>query len=276
MVARLTQEMCVNRNTDSYYSHYELYRETSKDRNRIRLHEKYRTYQYPWWLWVFDQLELRPGMCILEFSSGSGAIWMHNYQRLPDKAEFTLSDPSMRMMKSAQHQLGQDGRFRYLVADIQDAPLVTGQFDVVMANHMLSHAPDLERAIHSIQRVLKPGGILFATANGLRHMYNVYELIQQVAPDMRADTGAAERFGLHNAPQKLAPAFSHTYVTVYPDFLWVTETEPLMQYIRTLPLAAQLSENQIARLTNVIAGCIAAEGGIHINKSSGLVKARRI
>ncbi|HSV86536.1 MAG TPA: class I SAM-dependent methyltransferase [Levilinea sp.] len=266
----------MHRNTDSYYLHYEQYREASKHRNRVQLHEKYRTYQYPWLLWVFDQLELQPGMRILEFSSGSGAIWMHNFKRLPDKAELILSDPSIRMMKTIQDNLRQDGRFRYLVADIQDAPLMAGQFDVVMANHMLYRVPDLERAIHSIHRVMKPGGVLFATTNGLRHMYNVFELIQQVAPSIRPDTRAAERFGLHNAPQKLAPAFSHTNVTVYPDFLWVTETEPLMQYIRSLWVAAQLSEAQMMQLAEVVASLITSEGGIHINKSSGLVKARRI
>jgi ubiquinone/menaquinone biosynthesis C-methylase UbiE len=265
----------VDRNADSYYQRYEQYRKTSKLRNRIQLHEKYRTYEYPWLLWVFDQLELSPGMNILEFGCGPGALWMHNNDRLPEEITCTLTDISTGMIAVANKNLPQDQRFRYLIADIQDAPFISGQFDVVIANQMLNHVPDLLRSIQTIQRVLKPRGVLYATTNGLRHMYNIYELVQQVAPGIRASTTGAERFGLHNAASKLTPAFSHVDVTVYPDFLWVTETEPLVAYIRSLWGENELSEERLAKVSDLIASRIALEGGIHINKSTGLVKARR-
>jgi ubiquinone/menaquinone biosynthesis C-methylase UbiE len=269
-------EEYVNRNADSYYSRYERYRETSKLRNRIQLHEKYRTYQYPWWLWVFDQVEIQPGMRILEFGSGPGALWMQNIERLPMEVTITLSDLSSGMLDTARQNLPQNGCFHYMIADIQDAPLITGHFDAVIANQMLLHVTDLQRSILTVQRVLKPGGVLYATTNGLRHMYNIYELVQQVAPNIRNFTTAAERFGLHNAAEKLAPAFTHTYVTVYPDFLWVTETEPLLAYIRSYWGSGELNEEQLGQVRTIIDDRIAAEGGIHINKSTGMVKARRI
>jgi ubiquinone/menaquinone biosynthesis C-methylase UbiE len=268
-------EVCVDRKADSYYLRYEQYRETSKLRNRIQLHEKYRTYQYPWLLWVFDHLELLPGMRVLEFGCGPGALWMQNCDRLPEEVTFTLSDLSTGMIETARRNFPQDGRFQYIVADIQDAPIISGQFDVVIANQMLFHVTDLQRSILTVQRVLKPGGVLYATTNGLRHMYNIYELVQQVAPGIHNFTSAAERFGLHNAARILAPAFSYTYVTVYPDFLWVTETEPLLAYIRSLWNVADLDELAMGKLAELIADRIRADGGIHINKSTGLVKARR-
>jgi 2-polyprenyl-3-methyl-5-hydroxy-6-metoxy-1,4-benzoquinol methylase len=259
-----------------YYQRYEQHRETSKLRNRIQLHEKYRTYQYPWLLWVFDQLEMQPGLQVLEFSCGPGALWCQNIDRLPEGITCTLSDLSLPIIKIAREKLPKDGRFRFLVADIQDAPFGSQRFDVVIANQMLFHVPDLPRSILTIQRVLKPGGVLYATTNGLRHMYNIYELARQVAPGLRSHTEAAERFGLHNAARRLAPAFSHVQVTVYPDFLWVTDTEPLLEYIRSLWGPAELNAAQLEQLQVMIDSRIASEGGIHINKSTGIVKARRI
>jgi SAM-dependent methyltransferase len=266
----------VDRKADSYYLRYEQYRETSKLRNRIQLHEKYRTYQYPWHMWIFDQLELQPGMRVLEFGCGPGTIWVQNNERLPEEITFVLSDLSTGMIQTARQNLAQDGRFQYLVADIQDAPLISEQFDAVIANQMLFHVTDLQRSILTIQRVLRPGGALYATTNGLRHMYNIYELVQQVVPGIRNFSSAAERFGLHNAAKKLAPTFTHSYVTVYPDFLWVTEPEPLLEYIRSLWGTADLDESAMGKVAELIADHIAVDGGIHINKSSGLVKARRV
>jgi ribosomal protein S13 len=66
------------------------------------------------------------------------------------------------------------------------------------------------------------------------------------------------------------------YVTVYPDFLWVTEAEPLMAYIRSLWGNSEISEEQLKHIRDIIDHRIAVEGGIHINKSTGIVKARRI
>jgi SAM-dependent methyltransferase len=227
-------------------------------------------------LWLFDQLELQPGMRVLEFGCGPGAKWMHNLDRLPDEITCILTDLSTGMVREAIQDLAHDHRFQYLVTDIQDAATISESFDAVIANHMLYHVPDFQRAVWAIHRVLKPGGVLFATTHGLRHMYDVYELAKQVAPDLRTGPNAAELFGLHNAAQKLAPAFSHVYVTVYPDFLWVTETEPLLAYIRSFWGPADLDDDRLAKLADLIENRIASEGGIHINKSSGLVKARRI
>jgi ubiquinone/menaquinone biosynthesis C-methylase UbiE len=276
-VARfLSKEVTVDRNGDLYYRRYQQYRDTSKMRNRIQLHEKYRTYQYPWLLWVFDQLDLQPGMDILEFGCGPGALWMQNNDRMPENVSITLSDLNTGMIKSALENFSEDDRFQFLIADVQDAPLLSDQYDVVLANQLLSHVNDLRRSIHTIHRLLKPGGVLFATINGLRHMYNIYELVQQVVPSIQFDTAASERFGLHNAAQKLSPEFRHVYVTVYPDFLWVTETEPLLAYIRSLWSEAEIDQEQLKHIRDIIEHRIAVEGGIHINKSTGIVKARRV
>ena len=44
-------------------------------------------------------------------------------------------------------------------ADIYDLPLQDQLFDVVISNAVFEHLPDIERALHSLSRVMKPNGL---------------------------------------------------------------------------------------------------------------------
>ena len=41
--------------------------------------------------------------------------------------------------------------------DIQDINFPDETFDVIIANHMLYHIPDLQKALYEVKRVLKTG-----------------------------------------------------------------------------------------------------------------------
>jgi ubiquinone/menaquinone biosynthesis C-methylase UbiE len=62
-----------------------------------------------------------------------------------------------------------------LVADAAWIPLADGSMDAVIANHMLYHVSDRRRALAEIHRLLRPGGRLYATTNGLGHMAELRE-----------------------------------------------------------------------------------------------------
>lgn len=50
-----------------------------------------------------------------------------------------------------------------LALDIQKVQLPDNTYDVVIANHVLEHAPDDRQALREIHRVLKPGGLAILT-----------------------------------------------------------------------------------------------------------------
>ena len=72
-----------------------------------------------------------------------------------------------------------------LVADVQALPFADGEFDVVVANFMLYHVPDVHRALAELARVLRPGGRLVAATNGVRQLAELWELVGRDLSDRR-------------------------------------------------------------------------------------------
>jgi ubiquinone/menaquinone biosynthesis C-methylase UbiE len=62
------------------------------------------------------------------------------------------------------------------VGDVQALPFGDAEFDVVVANFMLYHVPDVHRALAELARVLRSGGSLVAATNGVRQLAEMWEL----------------------------------------------------------------------------------------------------
>jgi SAM-dependent methyltransferase len=87
-------------------------------------------------------------------------------------AAVVATDLSPRMVELTRRR-GLDGR----VADAQELPFPDRAFDCAVANWMLYHVPDVERALAELRRVLRPGGTLVATTIGGEHMADVWRLV---------------------------------------------------------------------------------------------------
>jgi SAM-dependent methyltransferase len=87
------------------------------------------------------------------------------------------------------------------VGDAQDLPFADGAFDVVVANWMLYHVPDLEQALSELARVTRPGGRLVAATNSLDHLGELWTLVGR---DRRWE---GERFFSENAEEPLRRHF---------------------------------------------------------------------
>jgi SAM-dependent methyltransferase len=102
------------------------------------------------------------------------------------EAEVIACDLSPRMV-----QLAKARGIRALVASVEALPFRDRTFDVVVANAMLYHVPDLDRGIAEIARVLTDDGRLVATTFGAGHLREVWDLVD--GPDLdlsfRAENG---------------------------------------------------------------------------------------
>jgi SAM-dependent methyltransferase len=165
---------------------------------------------------------------------GPGWLWREHVDRLPSGLRVCFSDLSAGMAREARSALPAD-RFDFLNLDIQALPFSAGTFNLVVANHMLYHVPDLPRAVGELARVLAPGGVLFAATNGAAHLRELDDLIHAFEPRFADSFGSLiGSFALENAAAVLAPAFDRVELHRYPDGLRVTEAQPLADYMLSI------------------------------------------
>lgn len=264
---------------DKTYLRDQQYRDSQNLDARAALHRNFSTGQQEWQPWVFDQLALGPGTAVLECGCGPGWLWRENAERIPPDCHITLTDLSPGMVAEAESALAGQPGFRFQTASIDDLPFPDASFDVVVANHMLYHVPDLDKALAEVRRVLKRDGRFFAATNGQNHMHELKELARRFAGEAVMQKWPPLTFRLENGRDLLAPFFDEVTLTMFADGLAVTAVEPLMAYLRSMALTQTLQTDtmtaETAALEQHIAATIAAQGAYHIQKETGLFMARK-
>ncbi len=229
---------------------------------RIALHRRCSANAYGFQRWVFDRLGLAPGVKVLEIACGTGSLWRENADRMPSLG-LVLSDFAMAMLRTTAE--GVCGA-RFVNCALPDLPFEAGSFDVVIANHMLYHVAERERALGEIRRVLRHGGSLFATTNGIDHLRELKILMQRFGIEA-SDISAG--FTLENGKAQLRRVFDDVRCEEYPDSLHVTEPALVLDYLASM--SARSAEVVRARRDEILA---AIQLPFEISKSSGLFVVR--
>ncbi|MCA9971235.1 MAG: methyltransferase domain-containing protein [Anaerolineales bacterium] len=272
-----------SRYQDKDYLRGSQYKDSGNLNARAQLHARFSTSAVDWQPWVFDQLRLAAGSRVLECGCGPGWLWRANLDRIPAGCQITLTDLSAGMVAEARAALAGSGHaFRFQTADVQALPFDDASFDVIVANHMLYHVPDLARALAELRRVLAPGGRLHAVTNGARHMAEVKALRRELAAELglplRDAADFVLPFRLENGRELLAPWFEKIELIPFEDSLRVTEAAPLVAYALSADEArAALDAAQLATVEALVAERIAAGGGaIEITKAVGMFVAEKM
>ena len=176
------------------------------------------------------------------------------------------------MVKAARERLSNvEATFNFVVFDVQAIPFGDRKFDAVIANHRLYHVPDRRTAFSEIRRVLKPGGFLYAAANGRGDKRNISELGRRVNPDLFPDKVTDSNwFSLESGRRELEEWFSDVRLHKYEDALRITESGPLVAYFKSFN---RLSASELRELEKIANREIALKGAIHIRKQPGLLSA---
>jgi SAM-dependent methyltransferase len=111
---------------------------------------------------VIDRLDLNPADRVLEVGPGPGYFSVEIARRLPE-GRLELFDPQLQMLDKARRAL--DGAGLHNVGfHSGDAggefPFPDGHFDVAFLSAVLGEVPDKPACIRSLERVLRPGGLL--------------------------------------------------------------------------------------------------------------------
>ena len=250
---------------DPVFLRQSQYRNDRQLAKRIVLHQRFSTSQQSWFDWLFTRMEFPEHPRVLEIGCGTGALWRENRHRLPSNLDLTLTDLPPGMLETARQQV-QGIAHNVVVADARDLPFDAAMFDVVIANHVLHHVPDLPRAIGEICRVLKPSGRLYAGANGLHHMEDLLLLL----PDTDQTRAVTRHFNLENGKALLDRAFLHVESYEFDNDLEVTDVQPVIDYLESTQDATILAPGVLDAVRQRAGTAIAEQGAFRIRKSTGI------
>ena len=249
------------------------YQNSSNLEARIALHRDFSTSSTKWFDLLYNNYSvIDPNSRILELGCGSAAFWTANLHQIPTGWDVTLTDFSEGMLADAQSNLANSSHpFTFKQVDAQEIPFPDNSFDCVIANHMLYHVPDLDKALAELRRVLKPDGYFFAATNGPNHLRGLKDPLEQAAPELGevAKKFWISSFRLDNGADLLKPYFSTVELAMHDDRLRITQPQPLVDYLLSMSLD-YLSEADIQRLHAIIDDRIAQDGAIDIPKETGV------
>ncbi len=260
------------------YLRSQQYKDSSNLNARVSLHDRFSTNPQGWFAWIIEQIDLPPDCRILELGCGTGQLWhailqQRGMKHLPEGWQVTLSDFSEGMLAQARETLADYAGFDFQVIDAQSIPFEDAHFDAVIANHMLYHVPDRPRALREIRRVLKPGGRLYATTIGEKHMQELLSLTDRFDPSGRTEQmKMGGEFSLESGLAQLQQVFHTVRMERYPDSLHVTEAAPLVSYL--MSSAGFEAEDRKTEFAAFIERIFEENGGVlDITKDSGMFTA---
>jgi len=245
---------------------------------RIYLNSKFKTNPYPWPAWVFDQIEKQDYCRVLELGCGTGLLWQVNTKRIPAFWEILLSDYSQGMLADTQKNLSNiDRKFSYQVINVEDIGLPDHSFDILIANNMLYHISNREKAFQEIKRVLKESGVFYAATASENNTYELRLLLREFKKNQPSSAPApsvVSNFSLENGADQLQKFFPNLEMRRYDDSLVITEATAIVNYFLSLNDIYEgkiiLPEDQIEQFRNFISKKIADNGNISVAKSSGI------
>lgn len=242
---------------------------------RKSIHENYSTNKQDYGQWVFDFYTFPKGSRILELGCGPAYQWRENAERIDASWNITLSDISPGMLQDAQQNLANIKHdFTYQVINAQSIPFEDETFDIIIANAMLYHVPNLKQALSEIRRTLKTNGFLYATCGSLSHMKELWELTHRFDPNTILSRNRAESFGIENGEQHLKPFFNPIKLHPFLDSLIVPNAKAIVDYVISTNRSS-LAEKSPQKFLAFVDQEIALNGAIHITKGGGLFVAKK-
>ncbi|WP_159593556.1 class I SAM-dependent methyltransferase [Chelativorans xinjiangense] len=238
------------------------YGDSGKLAARARLHKEYTVAEIGWFAWVAQQLPLKSGDRVLDIGCGPGWFWAATTRLLLEGLDLTLADLSPGMADEAMKRCQSlpFGSVRGRQADAAALPFDDGSFDIVIGMHMLYHLPDPAVGIAEMYRVLKPGGFLAVTTNGVGNLRNLYALTTVFGSAPVDPAGVA--FGYDTADQLMRSQIGNVMFAQHPARLRITDPEDVFLALTSYPPGDEASEAQLIEFREAIANAFEKGNGV--------------
>ena len=233
---------------------------------RISIHDKYSTNKQGFGNWIFSNYRIDRGASVLELGCGTGDMWKKHGELIKTCSSFVLSDFSEGMVSYAKGNVGDYDNVEYKVIDIQDIPYPDNSFDIVIANMMLYHVPDIEKGLREVRRVLKPGGRFYSATYG---EHGIIEYLSRVLSDYGVQDTVNKNFTLQNGTAILSGTFETVQKLEYADSLAVTDIADMVDYIYSMTSMTVLREIPKPMIAETLTKQM-TNGILHVPKEYGM------
>jgi demethylmenaquinone methyltransferase/2-methoxy-6-polyprenyl-1,4-benzoquinol methylase len=170
-----------------------------------------------WKRFTIGMAELKPGQRVLDLAGGTGDLTRLMAPQVGREGLVVLSDINAAMLGNGRSQLldkGIAGNVDFAQANAEQLPFRDNSFDLVTMAFGLRNVTDKQQALHSIYRVLRPGGRLLVLefsrpAAALKPAYDFYsfnilpKIGRLVAKDEASYRYLAESIRMHPDQQTL-------------------------------------------------------------------------
>lgn len=205
---------------------------------RISIHDKYSTNKLGFGNWIFSNYRIDKGAKVLELGCGTGDMWKDKESVICTCSKIILSDFSERMVATTRDNIGSYDNIEYKVLDIQDIPYEDATFDIVIANMMLYHVPDIDKGLMEVRRVLKREGRFYCATYG---EHGIIEYLSKILSAYGVEDNINKNFTLQNGYEILSKIFSKVEKKEYIDSLAVTNIDDMVDYIYSLSSMTSLN-----------------------------------
>jgi len=198
---------------------------------RISIHAKYSTNKMGFGNWIVSNYKIVKGMKVLELGCGTGDMWKNRETLISACSKLVLSDFSEGMVATTKDNIGSYDNVEYKVLDIQEIPYENETFDVVIANMMLYHVPNIDKSLAEVRRVLKRCGHFYCATYG---EHGIIEYLSKILSEYGVKDNINKNFTLQNGYEILNKTFSKVEKLEYVDSLAVTNIDDMVEYIYSL------------------------------------------
>lgn len=233
---------------------------------RISIHDKYSTNKMGFDNWIVSNYRIDKGMKVLELGCGTGDIWKNRDAIINACSKLVLSDFSDGMLETTKENLNKYDNIDYRVLDIQEIPYEDETFDVIIANMMLYHVPDIDKGLAEVQRVLKKKGSFYCATYG---EHGIIEYLSKILSVYGVEGNINKNFTLQNGYEILQKSFQKVEKLEYIDSLAITHVNDMVDYIYSLSSMTLLNDIHRKEIRKILLQNM-KDGILYIPKEYGM------